>query len=436
MVIRMSSSSPSNGRISQKRPDVISHPSWASLRPRTFADCLKEKLSRSFIKVLLFIILTKRAVSPWQLMDFLRSSQEAEEMQSPWDDEGKRVRLPSMENMMRDLDGLIETGADGQIRILSHSIRTNIISTLSGCLQTSEWKCKGHEIIALACLQEISRNLDAKALEGFDILNATPQPLIQSQDSFVHYAATFCFHHCQHSRPENHHVVREVHRLLQSIFCREKGHQHQICCDRSAADLGRALHFTAKYNFAVLSRTYLEMGADVNRRSSAFWETPLHVAVANCSLQTVNMLIERGAEVNAVDAFGLTPLHIVAICGCSDIAVALIEHGALLHDSSTSGLATLPELGDLSIPLLNKDAQPKYPKEITQVLQRIATVCSLPTNSKNIGQHTNPLFLGIALNNLKIVTLLVEGGVNMHDIPAVNGQTAYDVFQKLHSIPR
>ena len=52
----------------------------------------------------------------------------------------------------------------------------------------------------------------------------------------------------------------------------------------------------------------LEKGADVNAKNNDGW-TPLHWASENGHEAIVSLLLEKGADVNAKDNDGETPLH-------------------------------------------------------------------------------------------------------------------------------
>jgi ankyrin repeat protein len=54
----------------------------------------------------------------------------------------------------------------------------------------------------------------------------------------------------------------------------------------------------------------LDHGADIEARDEG-GETPLHYAARNSDAEEINFLIERGANVNAISEFGLTPAHTV-----------------------------------------------------------------------------------------------------------------------------
>ena len=56
--------------------------------------------------------------------------------------------------------------------------------------------------------------------------------------------------------------------------------------------------------------------------------TALHLAAANGHVDVVKVLIQNGADVNAVDEYKFTALHLAARHGHVDIAKVLIENGA------------------------------------------------------------------------------------------------------------
>lgn len=57
--------------------------------------------------------------------------------------------------------------------------------------------------------------------------------------------------------------------------------------------------------------------------------------------EAVKYLIEKGADVNAYDAGGATPLHLAAWKGHTAIALYLLEHGASGQAMSAEGMTPL-----------------------------------------------------------------------------------------------
>jgi ankyrin repeat protein len=74
--------------------------------------------------------------------------------------------------------------------------------------------------------------------------------------------------------------------------------------------------------------------------------TPLHCATWKGQLAVVELLLTRGAEVNARnqnDHWGTTPLHAAAHANQRAIAELLIAHGADLHATNLNGRTPLAE---------------------------------------------------------------------------------------------
>jgi ankyrin repeat protein len=73
----------------------------------------------------------------------------------------------------------------------------------------------------------------------------------------------------------------------------------------------------------------LDHGADVNVRCGPSRETPLHVAVrTQQEADTVQLLIDRGADINACTAHGRTPLDLARRGGRDEVASLLESQGA------------------------------------------------------------------------------------------------------------
>ncbi|MGD2095837.1 MAG: ankyrin repeat domain-containing protein [Phycisphaerales bacterium] len=74
-------------------------------------------------------------------------------------------------------------------------------------------------------------------------------------------------------------------------------------------------------------RSLLSDGADINARDR-IGGTPLHAAVQNRHLELIELLIDEGADINAKNNTGQTPLHLAVDYSQQDIAELLIEKGA------------------------------------------------------------------------------------------------------------
>jgi uncharacterized protein len=92
-----------------------------------------------------------------------------------------------------------------------------------------------------------------------------------------------------------------------------------------------ALHLAAFFGRPETLGLLLERGADVNAvaRSEQIGPVqPLHSAAATRQFECARLLVERGADVNARQAGGYTPLHEAAGNGDVELARLLLDAGA------------------------------------------------------------------------------------------------------------
>ena len=72
----------------------------------------------------------------------------------------------------------------------------------------------------------------------------------------------------------------------------------------------------------------LNLGANMNICDERTIWTPLHKATINRYSKIASLLIQNGADVNAIDAFGYTPLVWAVKCDAIEIADALLQMGS------------------------------------------------------------------------------------------------------------
>lgn len=75
----------------------------------------------------------------------------------------------------------------------------------------------------------------------------------------------------------------------------------------------------------------------INTHDSVNGETALHIVVQRRDLTWVEFLLGKGADANARDAHGVTPLVLAANLGFSEAVQLLVDHGAQVDLPSDTG---------------------------------------------------------------------------------------------------
>lgn len=98
------------------------------------------------------------------------------------------------------------------------------------------------------------------------------------------------------------------------------------------------LHHTVGQGRADIAQLLICAGADVNARHKTMGHTPLRDAAAFGMLPLMNVLLAAGADPNAPDQYGFTPLHMAAELRQKEAVRRLILAGANVHAESSEAM--------------------------------------------------------------------------------------------------
>ena len=100
------------------------------------------------------------------------------------------------------------------------------------------------------------------------------------------------------------------------------------------------LHIAARMNDSNSALWLIANGADVNAKDEDGW-TPLRLAAQENATETAALLLKNGAEVNAKDNDGWTPLHPAAESNATETAALLLKNGAEVNAKNNNNVTPL-----------------------------------------------------------------------------------------------
>lgn len=137
--------------------------------------------------------------------------------------------------------------------------------------------------------------------------------------------------------------------------------------------------------------------------------TPIHVAVQDDNEEMVDLLLKKGADVNARTSWGATPLHLAARQGSRAVMDLLITKGADVNADTKNG--------DTPLHLAAANGRANHASDL---LEKGAKVDA----SNRFGN--TPLLSAMGQNGTLIIEALIQGGANLN-FQTPNGDTALHV---------
>jgi ankyrin repeat protein len=114
----------------------------------------------------------------------------------------------------------------------------------------------------------------------------------------------------------------------------------------TSAQVNTELFHTCRTGDIETVRVLLERGADIEARDSDNW-TPLHVACAWGHLAVTRLLLDAGADMNVRDNDGHAPLNVACIFHNARIIRLLLERGVDVNIRDNWGKSPLDRAMDL-----------------------------------------------------------------------------------------
>ncbi|MEG4393940.1 ankyrin repeat domain-containing protein [Microcoleus sp. BROC3] len=162
----------------------------------------------------------------------------------------------------------------------------------------------------------------------------------------------------------------------------------------SRVDNQNLLHFAGSKEVAEL---LIAKGADVNAKHKYGW-TPLHSAAMSDRIKVAQTLIAKGADVNAKDTHGRTPLHFAAAFDGIKVAQTLIAKGADVNAKNKNGLTPLHRARS---------------KAIAQILLSAGAKINIKEENARNGKGTTLLHNAAKIGFKELVEQLIKDGANV-----------------------
>ena len=185
--------------------------------------------------------------------------------------------------------------------------------------------------------------------------------------------------------------------------------QHLKSSDKVGSDSNHVLHVATKRGEYKYLELLLSCGADVNSLNK-YGQTALHVAATcnYCSTELCETLLRYGAKIDAVDEDGNQPLHLASKMGHMSVGELLVTNGADVNSLNKYGQTALHMAATCNY----------YSTELCETLLRYGAKIDAVDEDGN-----QPLHLASKMGHMSVGELLVTNGADVNGVDK-NGQTA------------
>ncbi len=175
------------------------------------------------------------------------------------------------------------------------------------------------------------------------------------------------------------------------------------------------LHKAAMRNKKKIVELLIAKGADVNA-ADRYGFTALHYASQRGHAETAGMLIEKGADVEAKNHYFYTPLHLAAIRGHAEVAGMLMSHNANAFAKDKNGRIPTQIAFEKDHIRVSNLLLPLHAAAKTGNLEQVRSLLEKYPESINhkdpLGR--TPLHAAIRYDQASVVELLIETGADQN----------------------
>jgi ankyrin repeat protein len=133
-------------------------------------------------------------------------------------------------------------------------------------------------------------------------------------------------------------VVSRIWEIMSSEDSNKKLDAEEVLANLTPSEIHSEELFTAAFNGDTSEvKRLITIGANVNATEKD-GNTPLHIASSWGHIDVVKLLVDKGANVNAKQkVFGDTPLHWASLSGRIDVLELLVAKGAAVNAETKNG---------------------------------------------------------------------------------------------------
>jgi ankyrin repeat protein len=228
----------------------------------------------------------------------------------------------------------------------------------------------------------------------------------RGQKNILYYAA-------RHNNPQ---AIRKISQMLKAKF---RPHIHQrIIDDRDPYD-NTPLHIASRYGHLESIEALLEVGADINLinsqedKKNGGCNTALHEAAIYGQIGAIKMLLKAGANIDKVNDYCYSPLDVAIVCGNLETVEFLISAGARINkdDYDPNHVSIENEYGDTPLHLALYYNQ----IEIFKILLEAGADINKTEKYGNSVLH-----YAVGIGDLEVIRTLVERGADINKVNIAN----------------